>query len=64
MRQDARTAQGTAVTPKSTAERMRDLRERMRRAGFVLRQVWVHPGDWRRVKAYIERLAAKRDRQP
>lgn len=45
---------------KSTAERMRELRERMRAAGFVLRQVWVHPGDWARVKAYIERLTAKR----
>jgi hypothetical protein len=50
------------VIAKSTAERMRELRERMRAAGFVLRQVWVHPGDWARVKAYIKGLAAKRKR--
>jgi hypothetical protein len=51
------------MTPKSTAERVQELRDRMRAAGFVLRQVWVHPGDWERVKAFIARLAAKRRRK-
>ena len=48
----------------SSAERMRELRERMRAAGFVLRQVWVHPADWKRVKAEIERLIEKRKAKP
>jgi hypothetical protein len=52
------------MTPKSTAERMRELRERMRAAGFVLRQVWVHPKDWPKVKADVERLIAKRRGRP
>lgn len=55
---------GQAMTPKTTAERMRELRERMRAAGFVLRQVWVHPRDWPKVKAEIERLIAKRRGRP
>ena len=49
-----------AMTPKSTAERMQKLREKWRDEGFILRQVWVHPGDWARVKAFIARLTAKR----
>lgn len=43
-----------------SAKRSRDLRQRMRAAGFVFRHVWVHPKDWPRVKALIERLIAKR----
>jgi hypothetical protein len=40
---------------KPDAERQRDTRRRMRAAGFVLRQLWVHPSDWEAVKAYVER---------
>jgi hypothetical protein len=39
---------------KPDAERQRDTRRRMRRAGFVLRQLWVHPEDWSAVKRYVE----------
>lgn len=48
------------VTAKTPAERKADERERMRAGGFVLRQMWVHPGDWERVKAYVQRLLEKR----
>lgn len=47
---------------KTTAERMAELRQRMRGTGFVLRQVWVHPKDWKRVKTLIDQLIAKRKR--
>ena len=26
------------------------------RSGFVLRQIWVRPGDWPRVRRYLEAL--------
>lgn len=39
---------------KTHAERQRAMRDRMRKAGFVLRQLWVHPLDWPAVKAYVE----------
>jgi hypothetical protein len=48
------------MTAKSVAERKRDERERMRDAGFVLRQFWVHPQDWPRVQRYLTRLLEKR----
>jgi hypothetical protein len=31
-------------------------RERMRKAGYVLRQIWVKPEDWPKVQRYIKRL--------
>jgi len=40
---------------KSSSERQRDTRRRMRAEGFVLRQMWVHPADWPAVRAYVER---------
>jgi hypothetical protein len=48
------------VISKSSTERSTDLRKRMRKAGFIFRHVWVHPQDWPRVKAIIERLIEKR----
>lgn len=36
----------------------------MRALGCVLRQLWVHPLDWSRVKAYATRLAGKRCPKP
>jgi len=39
---------------KPDAERQRDTRRRMRAAGFVLRQLWVHPQDWEAVRRYVE----------
>jgi len=48
---------------KSPTERQRDTRRRMRAAGFVLRQLWVHPADWPAVKAYVERKRAASNMQ-
>lgn len=45
---------------KSVAERKADERARMRKLGYVLRQFWVHPQDWPRVKKYLERVNARR----
>jgi hypothetical protein len=45
---------------KSPAERKADERARMRAAGFVLRQFWVHPKDWGRVQAYLKRVKKAR----
>ena len=45
---------GTGVS--SAALRKRAERERRRKAGFVLRQIWVRPGDWPRLKRYLEAL--------
>jgi hypothetical protein len=45
---------------RSDAERKRDERKRMRLAGFVLRQLWVHPADWPAVRAYVERKRQQR----
>lgn len=49
------------MTAKSEAERQRDTRRRMREAGYVLRQLWVHPEDWEDVRRYVERKRRKRD---
>lgn len=53
--------QGTKA--KTPAERKADERERMRAGGFVLRQLWVHPKDWPRVKTYVLRLLEERRRK-
>jgi len=45
---------------KSPAERKRDERERMRAAGFVLRQFWVHPKDWLKFQNYLHRMNKRR----
>ncbi len=45
---------------KSNAERQADLRERMRKRGFVLHAIYVHKADWPRVKKYLERVNARR----
>jgi Protein of unknown function (DUF3018) len=50
------------VIAKTSAQKMQKLRDKMRAAGFKLVQVWVHPGDESRVKAFVERLTAKRKR--
>lgn len=42
------------------AEKKRNQRERMRREGFTLKQIWVRPSEWPLVKRYIERLAKRR----
>jgi hypothetical protein len=45
---------------KNSAERMRELRDRMRAEGYVLRQFWVHPKDWDRVQTYLRRVNKRR----
>jgi hypothetical protein len=49
---------------KTAAERKRDERKRMRKAGYVLRQFWVHPKDWVRVAKYLRRIKNGRSRSP
>lgn len=46
---------------KTANQRKADERERMRAAGYVLRQVWVHPKDWERVKKYIALVRKRRE---
>ncbi len=46
----------SAPAASSAARRKRAERERRRKAGFVLRQIWVRPSDWPRVKRYLEAL--------
>ena len=50
------------MTAKTPAQRKADERERMRARGYVLRQAWVHPDDWERVKKYLDRIRRERDR--
>jgi len=45
---------------KDAAERKRDERKRMRKAGYVLRQFWIHPRDWARVSKYLQRVKTRR----
>lgn len=47
---------------KNSAERMRELRDRMRAEGYVLRQFWVHPKDWDRVQTYLRRINKRREK--
>jgi hypothetical protein len=47
---------------KTTAERMKKLRDRQRKAGLVLLQLWAHPDDHPQLKAFAARLLAKRRR--
>jgi hypothetical protein len=54
----------SAPVAKSTTERVAELRARLRKAGFRLLQVWVHPGDRERVKAFVARLTARRAGRP
>lgn len=48
------------MKPRTVNQRVQELRDRMRALGFVLRQVWVHPDDWERVKKYLERINNRR----
>jgi len=45
-----------AAMGKTTAERQRAYRERMRAQGLKQFAVYVRPSDWPRVQKYIERL--------
>ena len=46
---------------KTVNERKADERARMRAAGFVLRQFWVHPDDWPKVQKYLARVKKQRE---
>lgn len=48
---------------RTAAQRKAAERERMREAGYVLRQFWVHPQDWPRVQAYLKRVNKARSDQ-
>lgn len=45
---------------KTSTQRSRELRAGMRKAGYILRHVWVHPADWKKIKALIDRAIEKR----
>ena len=42
------------------AAKKRNQRELMRREGYVLKQVWVRPEHWAKVKRFIERMVKGR----
>ncbi len=44
-------------------ERQAKYRAKMREKGYVLKQFWVHPGDWEKVRKTIERLTRKREKE-
>jgi len=46
---------------KTAAQRKADERKRMRVRGYVLRQFWVHPDDWNRVRAYLTKINKQRN---
>jgi len=41
---------------KTDSERKRNERNRKRKDGYVLKQIWVKPEHWDRVKKYISRV--------
>jgi hypothetical protein len=41
---------------KSEAETKRTQRERMRAAGYVLKQIWILPRDWPRVRKFLNQF--------
>ena len=41
---------------KDSAERKRMDRARKRKEGFVLKQIWVKPESWLRIKKYLDRV--------
>jgi len=43
----------------ATARWKRAERQRMRDAGFVLRQIWVRPEDWERIQNYLRRFKGR-----
>ena len=53
----------TGPAGSSAAGRKRAERDRRRKAGFVLRQIWVRPSDWPRVKRYLESIERPASRQ-
>lgn len=55
---------GTGTTSKPATRRKRAERERRRKAGYVLRQIWVRPGDWPGVKRYLDTLERPRTEHP
>ncbi len=40
---------------KSTAQLKAENRARMREAGYVLKQIWVNPRQWKRIKKYLDK---------
>lgn len=49
---------------KSAADRQAARRTRMREAGFVLTQYWVHADDQAQLSRYVSRLNARRAKRP
>ncbi len=51
------------MTAKDAAQRKADERARMRAAGFVLVQSWVHKADVEQVRKYVERKRRRREQR-
>ncbi|HMJ13400.1 MAG TPA: hypothetical protein VK524_18405 [Polyangiaceae bacterium] len=49
-----------APEPRTPAQRQQLARARMRKAGFKLAHLWIHPGDYDALRAYVERKNARR----
>ncbi len=45
------------LSPKPFSGRKRDERARKRALGYVLRQIWIKPEHWPRVRKYLEKFA-------
>lgn len=50
------------MTAKSTAERMKALREARKGAGLTEVRVWAHPEDHAAIKAHAAKLQRKREK--
>lgn len=50
------------MTAKTNAERQRALRDTRRAAGLVRLELWLHPDDHARVRAYADRIAREREK--
>jgi hypothetical protein len=47
----------------TAAQRKRDERQRMRKAGYVLLQVWVLPKDRERILNYVRRITRQESKK-
>jgi len=48
------------AAPRTPAQRKQAERERMRKLGFKLAHLWIHPDDYEALRLYVERKNARR----
>jgi hypothetical protein len=56
----SRKSDGPSQTRAAAATRKRLERDRMRKAGYVLRQIWVRPAEWPAIQKYLNRQNRQR----